>query len=491
MMHDAGQEQRPAVPADELLVPYRFPPLIPPASREPWWLTVTGMLVFLWLLWQFWLAPRPNFVPFQQSITARAHTYIVATLRYYQHRAELPNALQRAFDPAKQAEEAAAAWRAVHLPYDDGETRGMLALNITALCGVAGRWEDAQEALREAAAADRQRADCYLRLLPLYAQEARPFDFTAQDRRLLSTVPAGPLVLAREAEARGDIPAAIAALRPGARAGIRLIGVNAVIALFSVGLLLTMLCFGVANASRILRALRETGRQQGAEKPWGLGVAFIVLNASLLMARLISAFPVKSEYLQLMLSLLGTLLGPMLAIGLFLLALNRNPWQWGVLGWTSAGRGLRYGLLVILLALPLVVGVTLLSQTLFGGQPDVHPLIPVMLTERDTLLLIIMMLTTMFSAPFIEETLFRGILFRALDARLPFWAAALCSGLIFASIHNMVGALLPITLLGILFAFLTRRTNSLLASAAAHAGYNGIVTVMVLLSSWALHGPGS
>jgi membrane protease YdiL (CAAX protease family) len=52
-------------------------------------------------------------------------------------------------------------------------------------------------------------------------------------------------------------------------------------------------------------------------------------------------------------------------------------------------------------------------------------------------------------------------------------------------------ALLPITLLGMLFAFLTRRSQSLLASAGAHAAYNGMITAVVLLISWALNGPGS
>jgi membrane protease YdiL (CAAX protease family) len=42
-----------------------------------------------------------------------------------------------------------------------------------------------------------------------------------------------------------------------------------------------------------------------------------------------------------------------------------------------------------------------------------------------------------------------------------------------------------------LFAFLTRRSQSLLASAGAHAIYNGIITAMMLLFSWAMNGPGS
>jgi membrane protease YdiL (CAAX protease family) len=66
------------------------------------------------------------------------------------------------------------------------------------------------------------------------------------------------------------------------------------------------------------------------------------------------------------------------------------------------------------------------------------------------------------------------------------------SAFLFASVHFQIVALLPIALLGIVFAFLVQRTGSLYSSMIAHAGYNTLGALFIIvpalreLSEWPL-----
>jgi membrane protease YdiL (CAAX protease family) len=79
-------------------------------------------------------------------------------------------------------------------------------------------------------------------------------------------------------------------------------------------------------------------------------------------------------------------------------------------------------------------------------------------------------------APFAEEYLFRGLLFRALDREWGGWRAIIGSALLFGVYHPPL-SWLPVTALGVLNAWLFKRTGSLWPCVLAHMAYN---TVMVL-----------
>jgi membrane protease YdiL (CAAX protease family) len=103
-------------------------------------------------------------------------------------------------------------------------------------------------------------------------------------------------------------------------------------------------------------------------------------------------------------------------------------------------------------------------------------------------------------APLVEESFFRGFLFRglldhSLSLRLPrlrlghqmgFWTAALLSGLVFAVLHGQLGLLLPFTAVGVLFAWLFWRSGSLWPNILAHAGFNTISFVASLVAHHSL-----
>jgi len=504
---DGSEEQRngedtPPPPAAETpsptdLSPREYPPLIPPASREPWWMLALGLCCFLALMGLIWsnyrIADENRGADFSTLLSARLNTRIIEFLQYHRLQGELPKWAMESFGVEELAKQAAGVWRSISEDTSDTDG-GLAALNAAALYHVAGDDAFARRMMVLAARRDPQRAAQYQALSQLYFASPRPVRETPAIDGMLRQISTGPLVRARNAELRGDSAAAFAALLPGARAGQRIAiifgGMAAVMGILVLSMLLALIIAG----PRFFTMLSEVGKAPGAETPWGIGAGLIVISLSYftvsflhsLLGSMLSA-PIDSDA-ELMLSLIANLLGPLLIISIFLLALGRKPWEWGVLGWLPTRRGMRYGIAALALTLPLIVVAGILSQRIFGDQQGSPPLIPDMYSTENTLLLGMMILTAVVVAPLVEETLFRGILFRAANAQLPFWTAALGSGFIFAAGHFLLLALLPITLLGVIFALLTRRSQSLFASAAAHAGYNGIVTAITLLLAWALRG---
>jgi membrane protease YdiL (CAAX protease family) len=99
-------------------------------------------------------------------------------------------------------------------------------------------------------------------------------------------------------------------------------------------------------------------------------------------------------------------------------------------------------------------------------------------------------------APIVEESFFRGFVFRGLLGRtfrlgvhghgprlhIGFWAAALTSGLLFAVVHGELGLLVPFTLIGAVFAWMFWQSGSLWQNIIAHAGFNSVSLVLALVT---------
>lgn len=81
-------------------------------------------------------------------------------------------------------------------------------------------------------------------------------------------------------------------------------------------------------------------------------------------------------------------------------------------------------------------------------------------------------------APVAEEMFFRGFLFHGLWARYGFWVGAFSSGLLFSLIHvsgrDLLGLIVPFTIIGMLFAWLVRRTGSLWNAILVHFLFNAV-----------------
>ncbi len=79
-------------------------------------------------------------------------------------------------------------------------------------------------------------------------------------------------------------------------------------------------------------------------------------------------------------------------------------------------------------------------------------------------------------APFAEEYLFRGLLFRALDREWGGWRAILGSALLFGVYHPPL-SWLPVIAVGVWNAWLFKRTGSLWPCVLAHMAYNTVVVL--------------
>jgi len=86
-------------------------------------------------------------------------------------------------------------------------------------------------------------------------------------------------------------------------------------------------------------------------------------------------------------------------------------------------------------------------------------------------------------APVIEETLFRGYLFRAMSVRYGLRWAYPISATLFAAFHGTLPLIVPLAIAGLLYAWAYQRTGNLLANITAHATSNALALALTLLFS--------
>ena len=81
-------------------------------------------------------------------------------------------------------------------------------------------------------------------------------------------------------------------------------------------------------------------------------------------------------------------------------------------------------------------------------------------------------------APVVEETFFRGFVFRGLQKRFGFWGGGLASAGLFAVFHIHPLVYIPIFTIGLILAWVYARSGSLWTSIQLHMAYNAIVLVI-------------
>ena len=130
-----------------------------------------------------------------------------------------------------------------------------------------------------------------------------------------------------------------------------------------------------------------------------------------------------------------------------------------------------------------IVFVSALSSVAFNGGRLIpgNSRLVFLQHPRGVGILLLALLVTAVAAPLCEEAFFRGMLFRLLRDRLPFWAAVLVSATAFGVAHASPAvslALLPVfTYMGIVLALVYARTGSLTNNVLLHAANNAVVTV--------------
>lgn len=139
-----------------------------------------------------------------------------------------------------------------------------------------------------------------------------------------------------------------------------------------------------------------------------------------------------------------------------------------------------YPVIAFVVGLPL----TILFSALSGEEATTPDQLPPHLTGAAVVASVIL---AVLIAPVVEETYFRGILFRSIRDRHGFWPGALISGVLFGLVHWVPSpwqdAVLLQTIMvftGIALAWIYERRGSLLANVAAHMAFNAVGIVLIL-----------
>lgn len=83
-------------------------------------------------------------------------------------------------------------------------------------------------------------------------------------------------------------------------------------------------------------------------------------------------------------------------------------------------------------------------------------------------------------APFLEEIIFRRVIFGGVYQKTNFWIAAIVSAIVFAAVHNEFEHLLMYMMPAFVFAYLYYRTKRILTPMIAHLLMNGFVVILNL-----------
>ena len=168
--------------------------------------------------------------------------------------------------------------------------------------------------------------------------------------------------------------------------------------------------------------------------------------------------------------------------------------QIGLVAPKGVAREIGVGILAYFAGLPIFLAGLLISvilkvvfdlvQSQFGGGqpgPISNPVFEAIVSSNPIMLILLISLVTIW-APFVEEAIFRGALFRHLRSRSGLFIAAVISALIFGGMHGYELVMLgPVISLGFVFALMREWRGSIIPSITAHMLHNGTVITMSII----------
>lgn len=156
------------------------------------------------------------------------------------------------------------------------------------------------------------------------------------------------------------------------------------------------------------------------------------------------------------------------------------------LGWNThrLGMNLLYGIGGYALALPLVLLAGAAGPQIFRHAPaPSNPAIPLLASAASPWVQALLVLLATVAAPLTEELLFRGVFYNAAKLRVGVWPAILLTGFVFGFVHPVgIAQMLPLAVLGGVFAWMAETRKSLAPSMLAHCFQNTFATLMLLLA---------
>ena len=232
-----------------------------------------------------------------------------------------------------------------------------------------------------------------------------------------------------------------------------------------------------------------------SEKPWRpdallLCAALLMLSLSVGMTAghyLPSVLPVLKEldpgFFRFALSTVCFQGSAIVLIGVFL---NMHHHTWGdVLGGklTPMRRALLTGIGVGVVVLPVALflnGISYQVMTLFKMQPEKQAVVAIVEKAVEPWKQILFAIAAIGLAPFVEEFLFRGILYPFLKQRIQPAAAVAITSVLFGAIHGNVLTFLPLVFLAVVLTWVYEKTDALIAPIVTHAFFNAANFLMLL-----------
>ena len=178
--------------------------------------------------------------------------------------------------------------------------------------------------------------------------------------------------------------------------------------------------------------------------------------------------------------LLISILEALLLLPVWGFAVHKYKISWKTLGlrqFSIGFVGLGCGMMLLSYTFNLIYSFLVLLPLHLNMQGDLIP------TLAKTPLSIWLWVGGTIIAPFVEEVFFRGFFFAGLSQVYGWKKSALISSALFAMVHLQWTAILPIFVLGYIFAFLYHRSHSLWPAILMHMSVNTFAFLAVFLIS--------
>ena len=146
------------------------------------------------------------------------------------------------------------------------------------------------------------------------------------------------------------------------------------------------------------------------------------------------------------------------------------------------GWNLLYGVGGYAIALPLLFLGQSVGTHIPGPTPS-NPAIPLLANAGTPWVQVMLVALATLAAPLCEELLFRGVFYNAAKLKVGVWPAIVLTGLIFGFVHPVgISEMLPLAVLGGVFAWMAETRKSLVPSMLGHFLQNSMATLMLLLA---------
>jgi len=185
------------------------------------------------------------------------------------------------------------------------------------------------------------------------------------------------------------------------------------------------------------------------------------------------------------LEFIAYLIGAAVPIALLIVIARRRRASIGEeLGWNlhRFGKNLLFGVGGYAIALPLLMAASFAAKTIHAPAPS-NPAIPLLAGASSVWVQIMLVSLATIAAPLTEELLFRGVFYNAAKLKVGVWPAIVLTGLVFGFAHPVgIAQMVPLAVLGGVFAWMAETRQSLVPSMLGHFLQNSMATAMLLLA---------